>query len=167
MKNLFFLIKDRINFLLLLPILVLSSILAGIISVDLNHYIPNYAQGLPNILLQPKTTIALLLLWLATLTLYILYYYSSSKTPNLKNYTQINPPGFMKRKEDGYFCQPCLIKNHLEIELSTISKNLLMCRSCKEKYAIDYKVLLSSEYFSKKHDEGVMEIYLKNKKPNK
>lgn len=136
MKILFSLIKDRINFWLLLPIIALSTILTGMITVNLNHYIPNYAQGLPKILLQPKTTIILLLLWLATLTLYILLYYSLSKNPKLKDYVQIYPPGYMQHKiTQKKCCQPCLIKHHRESELSPVNQHLLLCRCCKQGYS--------------------------------
>ncbi len=71
----------------------------------------------------------------------------------------------MKHKATGaYYCQPCLLKNHLESELSTIDNNLLICRVCKEEYKIDHKVLLSNEYLSKKHDEATQELYLKDRK---
>ncbi|KHE92206.1 MAG: hypothetical protein K8F52_18790 [Candidatus Scalindua rubra] len=116
-----------------------------------------------------KWMLKISLILLIALSLVVPYYLTIktklSNRPNLKNYTQINPPGFMKHKTTGaYYCQPCLIKNHLESELSTINENLFMCRVCKEKYGIDYKVLLSQEYLSQKHDEAAKEIYLKNKK---
>lgn len=64
------------------------------------------------------------------------------KKPNLKDYEQINPPGYMQHKVTGKkYCQPCLIKLHRKSELSSINEKLLMCRCCNEKYGTTWTVV--------------------------
>lgn len=146
--------------------------LAGVfLSIAGGYLLTNYtplAESL-EIYMSYKWLLRISLTLLIALSLVVPYYLTIktklANRPNLKNYTQINPPGFMKHKTTGaYYCQPCLIKNHFEAELSVINTNLLTCRICNEEYKLDHNVLLSIEYLSKKQDEAAKEIYLKNRK---
>jgi hypothetical protein len=163
MSSLFSLIKDRINFWLLLPGLILFSILTGMIAIDSDLFLS--IQILKNLstLPQPKTTIILISLLIAISAYYLFLFLAYSKKANLKDYELINPPGFMKHKtKGGFYCQPCLIGKDIASELSTITKKEMICRICGEKYQIDYSVLISDSYLSKKWDEAVQELALKD-----
>jgi hypothetical protein len=171
MSSLFSLVKDRINFWLLLPGLILLCILSSMLWIDSDAFLS--IQTLKNIskLPQPKITIILLLLFLAISACYLLLFLAYSKKPKIKDYDLINPPGFLKHKKTGkYYCQPCLVNKHIESELSVISEKEFQCRVCKEPYKIDYSVLICNSYLSiaqnndplfKTHDKAVKELILK------
>lgn len=164
MNSLFSLVKNRINFWLLLPTVLLTAILTGMIMIDSDTF--SQIQILKNIssLPQPKTMIISIALLLAILACYLLLFVAYTKKPNLKDYEIINPPGFMKHKKGGYYCQPCLIQRHIASELSTITEKEFVCRACKESYKIDYSVLICDKYLSMVHDRAADE--LRNKKEN-
>lgn len=164
MNYLFSLLKDRLSFWLLLPMLLLSSILSGMIFVDLDALLPTEISKNIKALPQPKTTVTLLLLAFAIALCYLLLFRTYSKKTNIKDYDLINPPGILKHRGSGkYYCQRCLLKDHNPSELSlALTENNLVCHCCDKLYDISTKILPDS-YFSKAWDEFTKEILLKNK----
>jgi len=160
MSALFSLVKDRINFWLLLPIVFLLAILTGMIMIDSNTF--SQIQILTKILNlpQPKATIILISLLLTISACYIFLFVAYTKKPNIKDYDLINPPGFLKHRKTGkYYCQPCLLKNHIASELSpVVTENKLVCHCCDKAYNISAKIITNS-YLSKAYDEAMKEIF--------
>ena len=98
-------------------------------------------------------SVIIFLLFLAMSFCYMLLYRAFTKTPNLKDYELVNPPGFMKHRKTGrFYCHPCLFANHRASPLSVISEKEFQCRVCRESYKIDYSLLLNNSYLSIAHD---------------
>ena len=149
MSSLFSLLKNRIDFWLLLPTLLLLGIPVGMIAFDVDQYLPKQIKDILTILPQPKSTIILILLLLAILICYLLLFLSYNRKPKLKDYELINPPGFYKHKKNGgYYCQKCLLKDHIAVPLSPLSTDQFHCRLCDQSYKIDYNVLICNSYLS-------------------
>lgn len=164
MSALFSLVKDRINFWLLLPIIFLLAILTGMIMIDSNTF--SQIQILTKIssLPQPKATIILISLLLAISACYVLLFVAYTKKPNIKDYDLINPPGFLKHKGTGkYYCQPCLQTRHIASELSVVKKDEMFCRNCKEPYPINASFIITDKILTKAFDDACNELMLKNK----
>lgn len=111
--------------------------------------------------------IILLLLVVLTLGLVIMVelVYPFKKKPNLKNYTQINPPGLMKHKKTGkYYCQPCLIKKHILSEVSITNTKEWICRCCKETYKVNFNEFLLCKSFFSRLTDALTEVVPNNNK---
>ncbi len=153
MSHLLSLIKDRINFWVLLPILILIAIFTSTVVFDLSSILPQDTQNKIIALPQPKSTIFLSLLLLSMYLCYAWLFSTYIKKPRQNDYELINPPGFLKNKKTGrYYCQKCLVEKHLESELSVISKEEFKCRVCNEPYKTDLLLLLNDSYLSKVQD---------------
>lgn len=167
MSHLFSLLKDRINFWLLLVILIPIALLTSTVVFDLSFILPQDTQTKIISLPQPKSTIYLLLLLLSMYLCYLLLFLSYAKKPRLKDFDHIISPGIMKHKKSGkYYCQPCLVKDHITCELSVINKDELFCHCCKSPYKIDHAILISDSVLSRAWDEAVKEHTSNNKWSN-
>ena len=170
MSSLFSLAKDRINFWLLLPGLILLLILPGMLLIDFRAILPVPITEMILSLHQPNTTLTLISLFLAISTCYLLLFLSYTHKPKLRDYELITPPGFYKHKKNGnYYCQKCLLKDHIAVPLSALSTEDFHCRLCDQSYKFDYEVLLCHSYLSivakkndplfKNHEKAVNEYY--------
>lgn len=164
MNHLFSLLKSRLSFWLLLPMLILSSLLSGMIFVDLDALLPTEISKNIKALPQPKTTVTLLLLVFAISLCYLILFLTYNRKPNIKDYDLINPPGFLKHSRTGkYYCQPCLQTRHIASELSVVKKDEMFCRNCKEPYPIDASFIITDKILTKAFDDACNELMLKNK----
>jgi len=107
-----------------------------------------------------KVAISLFLISLALLASTLLLL----RKPSIKDYDLVNPPGFLKHKTTGkYYCQRCLLKDHIASELSSVvTEKHLVCHCCDKAYNISAN-LITDSYLSKTYDEAMKEIHLKDK----
>lgn len=146
-----------------LPLTLLLLILIGMLFVDFHQILPSETAKLLNPTQILKIVAILFLLFLAMSFCYILLYRAFSKKPKIEDYDPINPPGLLKHRKTGkYYCQRCLLKDHIASELSLVPGDKLVCRCCNDSYDISTKIIPAS-YFSKAYDEFVKEFVSKNK----
>lgn len=148
---------------MLLPIVSLIAILSGMIALDANDLQKIETLRKLSDLSQPKATITLLLSFLAISACYLVLFVAYVKKPNIGHYDLINPPGFLKDKKTGkYYCQKCLLINHVASELSAVvTKDELICHCCDKTYNISAD-LITDSCLSKAYDEAIKEIHLKD-----
>lgn len=155
---LFSLSKDRMSVWLWIPLLLLTSSLFDTPWNLLIQFLPTPIIDKIALLPQPKSTIILLLLLLSICLCYVLLFLSYAKKPRLKDFEHIIYPGIMKHKKSGkYYCQPCLLKDHIACDLSVVNKDELFCHCCKTPYKIDHSILISDSVLSRAWDEAVKE----------
>jgi len=130
MNSLFSLIKNRINFWLLLPVLILLGILSSTLWIDWDVFLPDAISKSLLTLPQPKATIILLLLFLAISVCYLLLFASYTQKPKIKDY-DFKPFGFYVHKKGGeHLCPKCLLTPPYIKAPLHISRGNLTCSVC-------------------------------------
>jgi len=163
MKQIIDIIKPYISEWVVLPLALLLIILSGMLFFDLGQVLPSESTSLLTPTQLVKLVVIIFLLLLSMTFCYILLYRTFTKKPNIKDYDLINPPGFLKHKKTGkYYCQPCLLKDHIASELSSVvTEKHLVCHCCDKAYNISAN-LITNSYLSKAYDEAMKEIHLKD-----
>ena len=164
-KIIFIWLKEKIQISIWAIILLL---ITGTWSLKPNYLLALQATCKLETPILAKITITLFFIALGLIFLLIIYH----RKPKIKDYDQINPPGFLKHKKKGkYYCQSCLVSKHIISELSVITKKEFQCRVCKESYKIDYETMINDSYLSicknndplfGTHARAVNELILKN-----
>ena len=130
MNSLFSLIKNRINFWLLLPVLTLLGILSSMPWIDWDVFLPDAISKTLLTLPQPKTTMILLLLFLAISACYLLLFVSYTQKPKIKDY-EFKSFGYYVHKQGGeHLCPKCLLTPPYIKAPFFVSQGVLMCSVC-------------------------------------
>lgn len=155
-------IKTYISKWVALPLTLLLIVLSGTQLLD--RIFPDGITKILNPTQAPRIAVTAILLILSITFCYILLYREFSKKPNINDYEHILHPGIMKHKQSRkYYCQPCLLKEHITCELSIVNKDELFCHCCKSAYKIDHAILISDHVLSKAWDKAVQEFTKEDK----